>query len=70
MSSIDTTLPALAVVLITLAGVWALPWSQREVAASARAFGTLGRLVVLVVRRFGSAPEIEGARASVPASAP
>lgn len=56
MSAIETLVPVLAVLSITLAGVSALPWNSREVAESARAFGTLGRLSVLVVwRAMGAA---------------
>lgn len=66
MGSIDTTIPVFAVVVITFVGLWSLPWSQREVAESARAFATLGRLVTGVVwRTLGLAQPLASARGSL-----
>jgi hypothetical protein len=44
--SIDTLAAGMAVLSVTVAGVAALPWSQREVTESARAFTALGRWMV------------------------
>ena len=38
--------------LVMLAGLWALPWSQREVTESARAFSALGRIGVGLATRL------------------
>ena len=59
MSSIDTVVPTLAVLSVTIAGVAALPWNTREIADSAKAFAALGRLSIVLLGRLlgGGAPQ-------------